>query len=99
MFTYTLLMFPWPPIVPWFWQHYHECLEANGVTGYSLERCWRDYKLNLWRPLISVCAIAPSIEAAHRNGTGLFAQTPTKGDRQLRQMYDKLNERIVAAAI
>ena len=34
-------------------------LEANGVTGYSWERCWYDYQINLWRPLISVCAVAP----------------------------------------
>ena len=78
-------------------EHYHACLVANGVTNYSAERAWSDYVLNLWRPLISVCAIAPSIEVAHRHGTGLFAEKPTEGDAQMRLMYEKLNERIVAA--
>ena len=69
------------------------------MTGYTTERCWHDYRLNLWRPLISVCAIAPSIETAYRHRTTLFADKPTKGDQQMRQMYDKLNERIVAALL
>ncbi|MCL2815520.1 MAG: ecdysteroid 22-kinase family protein [Oscillospiraceae bacterium] len=27
-------------------EHYHKTLLANGVTGYSWDECWRDYRLN-----------------------------------------------------
>lgn len=80
-------------------EHYQACLVANGVTSYTRERAWNDYVLNLWRPLISVCAIAPSIESDHKQGVGLFAEKPTQADEQMRQMYDKLNERIVSALL
>ena len=32
-------------------EQYHDALLAEGVKGYSLEECWRDYRL---------CAIGPS---------------------------------------
>lgn len=80
-------------------EHYHSCLIAGGVSDYTFERAWYDYRINLWRPLISVCAIAPSIAEAHKHSSGLFAASPTKADAQMRRMYDKLNERIVAALL
>jgi len=81
--------------------YYYEMLKANGVDGeaYTWERCKRDYRFNLWRALVSICAMGPSIDAAHRTGVGIFAEKPTEGDMQLRQMYDKLNERVVAAMV
>jgi len=27
-------------------EHYHKTLLANGVTGYSWDDCWQDYRLN-----------------------------------------------------
>ena len=43
--------------------------------------------------------MAPSMEAAHRAKTGLFAPSPTAADLQIRQMYERLSERIVAALL
>ena len=82
-------------------KHYHEVLIANGVDlrSFPYERCWRDYKFNFWRTLIAVLAMGPSIEKDHKNRTGMFAEKPSKGDQQLREMYEKLNERIIAALL
>jgi hypothetical protein len=80
-------------------RHYHDQLVANGVENYSYEQCWHDYRFNIWRALISLLAMGPSIESQHKASKGMFAEKPTKGDEQLRTMYDKLNERIIAALI
>jgi len=82
-------------------EHYHATLLANGVDPdtYSLERCWKDYRFNFWRAFISLLAMGPSVEHQHRTGTGIFAEHPTKADQQMREMYEKLNERIVAALL
>ena len=39
---------------------YHEALVQCGVdaAAYPYERCWHDYKWNLWRALLSLCASA-----------------------------------------
>ena len=80
---------------------YHAALIANGVdeAAFPWERCWRDYRFNLWRALLAVMTIAPSLEHQHKTGTGIFSEKPTKGDATLREMYDKLNERCVAALL
>lgn len=83
---------------------YHDVLTANGVEkegpgGYDWERCWKDYRFNLWRALLSVMTIGPSLESQHRKGKGIFAEKPTKADASLREMYDKINERVVAALL
>ena len=82
-------------------KHYYEVLCANGVDPktFPYERCWRDYKFNFWRTLIAVLAMGPSIEQQHRTGTGIFSEKPTDGEKQQREMYEKLNERIIAALI
>jgi thiamine kinase-like enzyme len=73
--------------------HYHTTLVAEGVKDYTIERCRLDYVLNLWRPLISLCTIGPSLVEQKRKGTGVFSPTPSADDQRMREMYDKLRER------
>ena len=82
-------------------EHYYEVLINNGVdkAAFPYERCWHDYKFNFWRTLIAVLAMGPSIEQQHRSGTGIFAEKPSKGEQQMREMYEKLNERIITALL
>ena len=72
--------------------HYYACLLENGVSGraYTFEQCWRDYRFQLWRPLISLLALAPSFARQHRSKTGMFSPTPTAAERALLQMYEQV---------
>ena len=72
----------------------------NGVDEgtYPFEQCWRDYRFQLWRPLIALLTMAPSLARQHRTKTGMFSPTPTETDRALRKMYEEaFNPRLVAA--
>jgi hypothetical protein len=85
-------------------RHYHASLLANGVDGasYPFERCWHDYRFNLWRALLSVCAMAPSLLSQLRRRTGIFAadaSTMSDADRKDKAVYEELNRRCVAALI
>jgi len=68
------------------------CAKASSPRRYS-------YRFNLWRTFISLAAMGPNIEHQQRTGKGMFAEHPTEGDKSLRDMYEKLNERTVAALI
>ena len=82
-------------------QHYYSTLIANGVDGgqYPFERCWRDYRFNLWRALLSLCAIAPGLKEQFRAKRGVFAPDAqmTDNDRKTKQIYEQLNKRCVTA--
>ena len=80
---------------------YHASLVANGVdaAAYTYDRCWFDYKFNVWKALISILAMGPNIEQMWRRKKGIFAEKPSKGDAMLKDMYEKLNERCIAALL
>jgi hypothetical protein len=51
---------------------YHDTLIANGVTGYSFEQCWEDYRLTtLFLLAYSVIALG-SLDHANQRGVDLF---------------------------
>ena len=84
-------------------QHYHAALVAHGVdaTKYPFERCWHDYRFNMWRALLSLCAMAPGLLKAKRSQTGAFTPdaTITDDDRKTARTYEALNARAVAALV
>lgn len=42
---------------------YHETLEANGVTGYTLDVCWNDYRLAILRYFIQAVLMVASLNS------------------------------------
>jgi hypothetical protein len=82
-------------------KHYHASLIAAGVDGakYPYERCWHDYRFNMWRALLSVCAMAPQLYKQLRKKTGIFAADGAMSDedRKNKTLYENLNHRCVAA--
>ena len=84
-------------------EHYHASLLANGVDGaqYSFERCWHDYRFNMWRALLSLCAMAPGQLKEMKTKTGAFApeERITDDDRKTKMIYEELNRRAVAAML
>ena len=85
-------------------RHYYATLVANGVdaTTYPYERCWHDYKFNLWRALLSVCAMAPGLLSQKKRRTGMFSADPkamSEAERKEKALYEQLNERCVAALL
>lgn len=80
-------------------RHYHQRLVEHGVADYSFEQAWLDYRFNLWRPSINLLAVVRSFASDKRRKRGMFADQPTKTDKALRDMYEKFNERLVAALV
>jgi len=78
---------------------YHSKLIEGGVKDYSFEQCWRDYRFNLWRPFINLLTIVPSFAKQKKTRTGMFSPNPTKADKQMFDMYERFNERLVAALV
>uniref|UniRef100_A0A7S4F895 CHK kinase-like domain-containing protein n=1 Tax=Chrysotila carterae TaxID=13221 RepID=A0A7S4F895_CHRCT len=81
-------------------QGYHAELVRGGVKGYSLDDCWRDYKLNLFRVLINIMFVTwTDFRKPHKNKTGIFAAEPTPKDAKLRATYDAVNRRCAASLV
>jgi len=82
-------------------KHYHASLVANGVNGakYPYERCWHDYRFNMWRALLSVCAMGPNFVKMKRTKTGMWAspEAITADDKKQKIIFEALNQRCVAA--
>jgi hypothetical protein len=82
-------------------RRYHASLVASGVDAatYSFERCWHDYRFNMWRALLSLCAMAPSLLKQHRSASGIFADEAklTEDEKRTKNTYVELNKRCVAA--
>ena len=82
-------------------RHYHASLVQNGVDGasYPFERCWHDYRFNMWRALLSVCAIGPVFLKQKRSRTGMFApdESISDEDKKQKRIFEELNTRCVAA--
>jgi hypothetical protein len=78
---------------------YHDALLAHGVTGYDYERCWHDYRFNMWRALLSLCAMGPGLNKQRRRKVGPFAEAPTAEEAKERRTYEELVGRAVTAMV
>lgn len=80
---------------------YHQSLLALGVSeaAYSWERCWLDYRLQLWRPFVAILTLCPNFAEQRRSRTGMFSEAPTQADATLLRMYSEFNQRLVAALL
>jgi hypothetical protein len=47
-------------------REYHEALSARGVTGYSWDRCWQDYRRYAYQCLAFLVPAAMLVEQTHR---------------------------------
>ena len=75
-------------------------LSKEQAAAYPLERCWFDYRLNLWRMVINVAFVAKTQFLKNcKAGTGMFAAEPSKEDRKLKETYDARNRRLVSAIV
>lgn len=85
-------------------ERYHakltEGLTAAQAAAYPLDRCWRDYRLNLWRMVINVAFVCKTQFAKDRKAkTGMFSESPSEADVKLKATYDARNRRLVAALV
>ena len=79
---------------------YHEQLLAGGVKGYTIEDCWRSYKLNLFRVLVNIMFVTYSdFRVSYRKKQGMFAPTPTPADAKMKETYDNVNRRLCASLV
>ena len=77
---------------------YHAELLASGVpSSYTWEQCWRDYRLQLWWPLVQLLTLTPTWAKQKKARSGMWAERPTAADAKLKQMYDQYHPRLVAA--
>jgi len=77
---------------------YHAELLAAGVpSSYTWEQCWRDYRIQLWWPLVQLLTLTPTWAKERKARTGMWAERPTAADAKLKDMYDKYHPRLVAA--
>lgn len=51
---------------------YHDTLAANGVTGYSFEQCWREYRRMALYVLVYVVISLGTLDFANERGLTLF---------------------------
>lgn len=51
---------------------YHDTLVANGVTGYSFEQCWREYRRMALYVLVYVVISLGTLDFANERGLALF---------------------------
>ncbi|KAL1522344.1 hypothetical protein AB1Y20_017336 [Prymnesium parvum] len=70
--------------------HYHSCLITFGVDerSYPYAQCWRDYRFNMWRGLLSLCAMAPGLRKR--------MMKKTIGDDEM-HLYEELCRRCITA--
>ena len=81
-------------------RRYHATLLENGVQGYAFERCWDDYRVNMWRAYINIAYVTMSrFDAMRKARTGVFSATPSEGDRKELATYQARNRRLVAAMV
>ena len=53
-------------------------------------RCWRDYRLNLWRMVINITFVCGSdFEKKRKRKQGFFADNPTKADAKLKETWPR----------
>lgn len=83
-------------------RRYHAGLIEGGVnaTEYPFERCWEDYRFNLWRAYINVGYVASTrFDAMKKSRTGIFAASPSEADRKELATHSARNSRLVAALV
>ena len=83
-------------------RRYHAGLQQGGVNTalYPFERCWEDYRLNMWRAYINIAYVTMSrFDVMRKKGTGAFAAEPDEGSRKELATYEARNRRLVAALV
>ena len=83
-------------------RRYHAGLRQGGVNTalYPFERCWEDYRLNMWRAYINIAYVTMSrFDVMRKKGTGAFAAEPDEGSRKELATYEARNRRLVAALV
>jgi len=79
---------------------YHETLVRDGVQNYSLEDCWRSYRLNLFRVLINVMYVSYDQFAKDaKKKRGIYADKLSHSDVKLKETYDATNRRMCQALV
>jgi hypothetical protein len=78
-------------------RRYHEQLVAHGVTDYSFDLCWHDYRMQIWLAFVQLIAQAPDFLKQRKARTGMFAQSPTEANATLLAMYKSQNTRCAEA--
>ena len=63
---------------------YHHELQARGVTDYSWDRCWRDYRLHAAHGLI-MAIVGAAITAPTERGDQMLSALI---NRHVQQMYE-----------
>ena len=66
---------------------------------YPFERCFADYRFQLWRPFVALLTLAPGFARQKRLGEGMFASSPSEADRRLLAMYKEFNQRLATALL
>ena len=78
-------------------RHYYAALLHYGVKDFSWDECWDDFRLQLFRPFLSLLVIVPNFHRNRTARTGMFAAEPSAGDKKLYEMYSEINKRLAAA--
>ncbi|KAL1518991.1 hypothetical protein AB1Y20_003260 [Prymnesium parvum] len=82
-------------------KHYYQTLVNSGVSeeSYSWDRCWREYRQQIWRPFVAILTLSPSFAKQKKLRSGMFAESPSPGDASLLKMYTEFNKRLLAALL
>jgi hypothetical protein len=83
-------------------RRYHAGLLQGGVDPalYPFERCWEDFRFNMWRAYINIAYVTLSrFDVMRKKGTGAFAASPDEGSRKELATYEARNRRLVAALV
>jgi thiamine kinase-like enzyme len=58
---------------------YHDTLVANGVTGYTFEQCWDDYRLGALFQFVYIVIAVGTLDAANERGMALWKAWLNRG--------------------
>lgn len=58
---------------------YHDTLVTNGVTGYSFEQCWDDYRLGALFQFVYIVIAVGTLDAANERGMALWTAWLQRG--------------------
>ena len=67
-------------------QLYHSTLIENGVTGYSMEACWDDYRRSILFMLVYSVVAAGSIDMSNPRGIDLFTKISRRTLRAIEEL-------------
>lgn len=65
---------------------YHRTLEANGVTGYSFEQCWDDYRRSALFHFVYIVIAIGTLDASNERGMALWTAWLRRGAAALEEL-------------